>query len=94
MRTFDCWYIGTHHTKEEPSKILNIEVAISLSSYQNTSAKLLSCVLWSLLFVIKTIRRISKWFILAQIRQKLEFVSLKYVAYTQLNWVSLTWLRT
>ena len=26
---FDCWYIGTH-TKEKPSKISNIEVAILL----------------------------------------------------------------
>ena len=87
---FDCWYIGTH-TKEIPSKISNMEVAILLF-YQNTLTKLPSWVLWSLLFFFcdKTIRSTTKWFILAQIRQKLEFVSLKYVTYTQPIWVALS----
>ena len=32
---FECWYIGTH-IKEKPFKISDIEVAILLSSHQNT----------------------------------------------------------
>ena len=56
---------------------LNVETlkSPSLSSHfhQNTLSE------WT----IKTIRRASKWFILAKIWQKLEFVSLKYIVYTQ-----------
>ena len=38
----------------------------------------------------KTITRVSKWFILAQITQNLEFINLKHVSYTQRIWVSLS----
>ena len=86
---FDCWYIGTH-TKEKPSKISNTEVAILLS-HQNTLHKLPSWVLWSPLFLIKpSDRRASKYFILARIWQKLDFLSFKYVTYTQPIWVALS----
>ena len=49
---FECRYIRTH-TKEKPSKISNITFAILLFSHQNTLTKLPSCVLWSLLLLMK-----------------------------------------
>ena len=78
--------IGTH-TEEKPSKISNIEVAILLSSYQNTLTKLQSWVNWRLLYRDETIRHASK--VHSKKSKKLEFVNLKYVTYTQPIWVAL-----
>ena len=54
-----------------------------------TVTKLPSWVLCSLLLLTKTIRCASKWFILTQRPQNLEFVNLKCVTYTQLIQLSL-----
>ena len=43
-------------------------------------------------FCDKTMKHVSKWFILAQIMQNPEFVNLKHVTYTQPFWVALTTL--
>ena len=63
------------------SKISNITFAILPFSHKNTLTKLPSCVLWSLIFLDETVKCASKWFILTQRTQNLEFVNLKCVTY-------------
>ena len=58
------------------------------ASSPDTKEKSSSWVLWSLLFIINH-QTCFKWFILAQITQNLEFVSLEYVPHSQPIWVAL-----
>ena len=76
-----CRYVRPH-PEEKPSKTSNITFAILHFSHQNTLTKSPSWVFWSLLFY-ETIRCASKFFILTQRKQMLEFVNLKWVTYTQ-----------
>ena len=75
------------HTKEKPSKISIITFAI-LPFYQEKILKQND----QSTALDESIKSASRWFILAQITQNLEFVNLKCITYTQHIWVPLIML--
>ena len=89
-RGLECRYIRTH-TEEKLSKISNITFAILPFSHANTSARLPSWALWSLFLLLKLITYASKWFILTQRTQNLQYINIKCVAYAQPITLPLNW---
>ena len=84
---FECRCIRTH-TEEKPSKIYNITFAI-LTFYQKKKSWMIILSTMESIYLDESIKCASRWFILAQRTQNLEFVSLKCVTYTQPIRVSL-----
>ena len=56
---------------------------------KKVDSKVLRMAIFVTIFCDKTIKHVSKWFILAQITQNLEFINFKHVSCTQIIWVSL-----
>ena len=72
---------GVHSFRIKSLEFVLFQSSFCFIYHWNSLTKMPSWEVWGLLFVIKPSNAISKWFILAQITQRLEFINLKLLSY-------------